>query len=539
MADAWSQGRTARNTPRPVLTAFAAASLAAALFLGSTSATIAAALDGTLTVSSLPATSFAGEVVTLVAQTLTYPIGTPPPFGEVTFFDNGSAIGSHLFGAGVSLGNGQGFWAAAINSTFTTAGAHTITASWPGDSNFAAGRSNSYTLTVQSGTPSCPCVNNPTQTIVGIAQWDGGFPFGSSNTANIVVISGGFPFVGSPPGTATFAVDGQTVAMGSLMTPGPSESSSTFDIPQSGLGSHSVGANYSGYTTYPNYTFLPSSGSGTFTFIKGSTLITIHATTLTNSSAGNVALEADIQTFGLRNGQPMSYCSNTPVTGTVVFSDGTGQLASIPVSTTFAAGCLQIQSTTITLQAGHYSLVATYSGDTFFNGSSSSPQGIDVVGAPLTLQVPNAITVNATGPGGALVVYAATSSGGVGQVSIQCSPASGSLFAIGTTQVTCKATDQAGSQVQQSFDVTVIGAAGQAANLLNAVAAIGPGGSLTAKLSAVTASLAATPPDITSACGQLQAFVNEVQAQIGKSITSTEAAFLINQAQQIEAVLSC
>src|SRR5712692_4208051 len=413
----------------------------------------AATLDGTLTVYSLPTSSYVGEVVTLWAQTPTDPSGTPAAGGPVSFFDNGSQIGSHFFSGGGRLGTGQVFSDSAINYVFTTPGAHTITASWPGDANYMAGGSNSYTQTVLSGPAACPCTNNPTTTIVGIGEWDGGYPYGNTDAVNVVVIAPGvFPvlFLGSPPGTATLLIDGQTIGTGIMLAAGPDESSTYFSLSQLAIGAHAVVANYGGYASYQNYTFSPGSASGTYTIIKGSTLITLHASALTNSTTGNVSLGADIHTYGLLNGSPVQYCSSTPVTGTVTFWNAAVPIATVPVSTTFGAGgCVQTQNTIITLPSGTYSLKATYSGDSFFNGSESTAQTLSVVAAPLTLQVPNAISVNASGPGGAVVTYIVNSTGGFGQVTIQCVPASGSLFPIGITQVNCTATDQAGSQVHQ------------------------------------------------------------------------------------------
>jgi hypothetical protein len=51
--------------------------------------------------------------------------------------------------------------------------------------------------------------------------------------------------------------------------------------------------------------------------------------------------------------------------------------------------------------------------------------------------------------------------------------------------------------------------------------------------------VAGTSGDLTSACGNLGAFINQVQAQSGKKITVSQANELIAAAQQIKAVLGC
>ena len=71
---------------------------------------------------------------------------------------------------------------------------------------------------------------------------------------------------------------------------------------------------------------------------------------------------------------------------------------------------------------------------------------------PPVLTVPNNITREATGPGGRTVTFNATATnGGV----VTCSPASGSLFPLGATTVSCTATNAGGSD-SRTFKVTVV-----------------------------------------------------------------------------------
>ena len=60
------------------------------------------------------------------------------------------------------------------------------------------------------------------------------------------------------------------------------------------------------------------------------------------------------------------------------------------------------------------------------------------------------------GPNGAEVTYSATANDEVdGNVSVNCTPASGSTFALGETTVECSATDAAGNKATGSFTVKV------------------------------------------------------------------------------------
>ncbi len=75
---------------------------------------------------------------------------------------------------------------------------------------------------------------------------------------------------------------------------------------------------------------------------------------------------------------------------------------------------------------------------------------------PPTVTVPADTTVEATGPDGAAVSFAASAvdSNGASLTPV-CSLASGSVFAIGTTAVSCLATDASGRTTTASFNVTV------------------------------------------------------------------------------------
>ena len=72
------------------------------------------------------------------------------------------------------------------------------------------------------------------------------------------------------------------------------------------------------------------------------------------------------------------------------------------------------------------------------------------------LTVPGDVTAPTTGPSGTAIEFQATATDAISQpVTVSCSPPSGSTFAIGTTTVTCTATDGAGNRSTGSFTVTV------------------------------------------------------------------------------------
>jgi hypothetical protein len=75
---------------------------------------------------------------------------------------------------------------------------------------------------------------------------------------------------------------------------------------------------------------------------------------------------------------------------------------------------------------------------------------------PPSITVPATMTVEATGPTGAIVTYIASATDNIGVASFACTPPSGSVLPIGTTNVTCSARDAAGNSSTRSFSVVVV-----------------------------------------------------------------------------------
>ena len=156
--------------------------------------------------------------------------------------------------------------------------------------------------------------------------------------------------------------------------------------------------------------------------------------------------------------------------------------------------------------------------------------------ADLTFAQPPAVTADATSPSGANVTYplpAATDPDDATPPTVACIPASGSVFPIGTTTVTCTATDRndLNGPVQATFTVTVVGAAAQLAALQQAVAGFGFD-NIPALIAGIAAQqLAAGHPAL--ACQTLNKFISDVRQQVPASA----AAPLIADAERIQAVL--
>lgn len=77
----------------------------------------------------------------------------------------------------------------------------------------------------------------------------------------------------------------------------------------------------------------------------------------------------------------------------------------------------------------------------------------------------------------------------------------------------------------------------QLSNLLANVQGVGPGTSLADKVTKIQSFLASG--DVADACGTLGAFIHEVNAQTGKTISPAKAADLLANAQKIQVILGC
>ena len=155
------------------------------------------------------------------------------------------------------------------------------------------------------------------------------------------------------------------------------------------------------------------------------------------------------------------------------------------------------------------------------------------------------LAVDATSPQGAVVSFPVFATDDTDPAPmLVCTPASGSMFPIMVTPVTCTATDTSGNSATAYFSVSVRGADMQLGSLADLVASLnlrqGIENSLDAKLNAALAALdAARAGAVGTACNQLVAFINEVKAQTGKAISAADAAALLQIAARIRAVLGC
>jgi hypothetical protein len=177
------------------------------------------------------------------------------------------------------------------------------------------------------------------------------------------------------------------------------------------------------------------------------------------------------------------------------------------------------------------------------HGATSSCTALVIVKdtTPPSVSCPPNQVVNATMPSGAVVNYPnAVASDNCGIHSLTYSKNAGTVFPIGTTTVTTRATDVAGNTTTCTFTVTVLSAAQQAANLITLV------NSLPNVDSGIQNALAVKVDAALNVIGQansaarssiLNDFLNDVSAQAGKHLTVPQANLLTAEATRIRVVL--
>jgi len=257
-----------------------------------------------LTSSLNPATY--GVSVTFTATLPTNATGT------VTFLDNGTSIGTGTLTGGVA--------------TFTISnlivGSHPITASYPGDSNYASTTSNTVNETINQKTGETITLTSSANPAV----------FGTS-----VVFTAKLPT--DATGTVTF-YDGATSIGTGTVTAGVA----TFTTSTLSVKTHPITATYGGDTNYGNVT---STAVAEEIDPTGATMTISGAP---NPSTYGGAVVMTITVTGVNGVIP---------TGTVTLVDGSNPLGS--TLTLDATG--KATYTTSALTAGSHSITATYSGD--------------------------------------------------------------------------------------------------------------------------------------------------------------------------------
>ncbi|MFP5230300.1 MAG: FG-GAP-like repeat-containing protein [Acidobacteriota bacterium] len=248
----------------------------------------------TTSLSASAATIQAGQSVTLTA-TVSGPSGNSTvPTGAVTFLDGTTTLGTGTL-------NSSGV--ATYTTSALSAGAHSMTASYSGDSNFAASTSTATVVTVNA-----PALAATNTTLTASASTIG---VGANLTLNATVAPASGS--GTPTGTVTF-MDG-TATIGTAALSGGAASYSTTSL---AAGTHSLTAAYGGDSNFSGST--SSSVSVTVQAATPSFTLSASPTNGTVTAGQSAQTTIAITPANGFNQQVSFACSGLPTGGTCSFS---------------------------------------------------------------------------------------------------------------------------------------------------------------------------------------------------------------------------
>jgi hypothetical protein len=331
----------------------------------------------TTTVTAAPAAPIAGTPVVLTA-TVAASAGAVAPAGAVTFTDtfNGATV---ALGAGPINLSAKG--TATVNLATLAPGTHSIVASYPGDADDGAS-SGTLSLVVAQATTATTVTAAPNPATVQST-----ITFSANVTGNGAM----------PTGTVSFLANGN-IALGT----GTLNATGTTTVINATLagGSYQITAVYSGD---PNDA---ASTSAAITEVVGliptATTLSTAATTGANSQT---ILVSTVQNSGMLG---------VPPTGTVTFTSGT---TTVGTATLNADG---VATLTPNLNAGTYTIIASYGGDSLHGPSASSPVTVTSNGTSFTLTVTPATVSMATTQNATVTVTLTSVSGFTDTIGLGC-----------------------------------------------------------------------------------------------------------------------
>ena len=293
--------------------------------------------DGSFTTSTLAAlTQSVGQATTTTGLTSSL---NPSSFGQsVTFTvtETSSTLAAIPSGETITFKDGTSvLGTAALNgsdqATYTTAtlavAGHSITAVYPGDSNFSTNTSSILTQTVNPGITSTTLVSSTNPSVFGQSV---------TFTANVSSPAGAIP----NGETVTFQDNGTTIGTGTL-----SGGQAVFTTSALSVAKHPITAVYPGDSNFQTDT----SATVTQTVSQDTTATVVTASANPSTYGEAVTFTATVGVTGLGSGSP---------TGTVTFKDGASTLG-----TGLLSGGAATLLTTLQAPVAAHTITAVYSGD--------------------------------------------------------------------------------------------------------------------------------------------------------------------------------
>ena len=272
------------------------------------------------------------------------------------FYDNGTGSGSPVTTQTVTLSSG-GTAPQGNNSAILPAGTYSYIAAYSGDSNYSASTSSCAPFSIGQASTTASLVVDDAGTG---STWVGNEVYGASAypAATLTVTA---PGTGTPTGTVTYEFYDNGTGSGSPVTTQTVTLSSGGTAPQGDnsailpAGAYSYIAAYSGDSNYSAST----SSCAPFSIGQASTTASLAGSVSSAVYGQPVTLAATVAVTAPGTGTP---------TGTVTFYDGGNQIGDIQ---TLNGGSANI--TISDLPVGSDNITASYSGDTNYDTSTSSP----------------------------------------------------------------------------------------------------------------------------------------------------------------------
>jgi hypothetical protein len=366
------------------------------------------------------------QMVTLTATLTPSTTGSTSPTGTVTFYSNGSAIGS-----AVALSNDV----ATLTTSFGTSGSYVITAIYSGDTKYATSTATGVTLAVDGNftlTPTALSYGTGGSVIVSGATFTDTLtiasiaPFSNAITLSCVATAqGSNTAAGScsvSPNPATPASGGSVSATITIHT--TIGTSGTLNVVVTGTSGSTVNVSptITVSLTPPSFTIAATPGPATLSLLGGATAGNTSVVTVTsvNGFAGNVGLS----------------CNAAAGTG----GNATGSCSALPATVALVAG--GTASSTITIN----STAATYGAlNVIVSGTGTTAGSAVAVSAPCGSSTVPCITANLAFPfslsaaPATLAFTAGASTGNTSTISVASVIAGASSFA-GTVDLSCSIT---------------------------------------------------------------------------------------------------
>lgn len=292
----------------------------------------------------------------ILSAAVTAPSGVPN--GIVRFLDGQTEIDS------APLVEGK----ASISTAKLSIGSHTLTAAYVGEGMFIASISPNVSVGVGG---------EATQTTLGASPNPASFQTPVILTANVTSGSG------TVTGSVVFQDGSNTLGTANL-----NKGSAVFRVTNFTTGPHALSASFAG-----NSQWGPSAGT-TDLIVRAGTTGSLQSSVNPSELGASVTFTARVSASGT---------PGTP-TGSVAFSDGNILLGTSPLKTDGTS-----QFTTSALTLGTHSIVAAYSGDTDFSGSTSSVSQTVNSAAKAASTTALTSTPNPSAPGASVTLTATVS----------------------------------------------------------------------------------------------------------------------------------